>query len=287
MHTSHSYVPPEDSAAANGAADMQTVLMAWHDATARLEQTHESLRAEVRRLTAELEQKNSELVRQRRLADLGQIAAHVAHEVRNGLVPVSLYLSLLRRRLLDDPGGFDLLRKIEAGFTTLESTVNDLLQFHVDHNPQFRHFGLRALVEDVLGSLMPQLAAQRVSTVIDIPENLVISADREMLRRAILNLALNSLDAMPSGGELVATSYVGPRGVELEIADSGCGLSDETLCRATEPFYTTKGGGTGLGLAIVDRIVQAHGGEVQIANCPEGGAAFTLKFPRVALEAAA
>ena len=103
MHPSHSYVPPEDTTHANGAADMQTVLLAWHDATARLEQTHESLRAEVCRLTAELEQKNSELARQRRLADLGQIAAHVAHEVRNGLVPVSLYLSLLRRRLLDDP----------------------------------------------------------------------------------------------------------------------------------------------------------------------------------------
>jgi len=221
-----SIVPSDGFVPAEGAADMQTVLMAWHDATARLEQTHEALRAEVRRLTEELEQKNGELARQRRLADLGQIAAHVAHEVRNGLVPVSLYLSLLRRRLLDDPGGFDLLRKIESGFTTLESTVNDLLQFHVDHNPQFRHFGLRTLVEDVLGSLMPQLAAQRVSTVIDVPENLSIAADREMLRRAILNLALNSLDAMPSGGELVVTSYVGPRGVELEIADSGCGLSD-------------------------------------------------------------
>jgi len=282
-----SIVPSDGFVPAEGAADMQTVLMAWHDATARLEQTHEALRAEVRRLTEELEQKNGELARQRRLADLGQIAAHVAHEVRNGLVPVSLYLSLLRRRLLDDPGGFDLLRKIESGFTTLESTVNDLLQFHVDHNPQFRHFGLRTLVEDVLGSLMPQLAAQRVSTVIDVPENLSIAADREMLRRAILNLALNSLDAMPSGGELVVTSYVGPRGVELEIADSGCGLSDETLSRATEPFYTTKGGGTGLGLAIVDRILQAHGGEVQVANCPEGGAAFTLRFPRVAQGAAA
>src|SRR3972149_6124948 len=84
-------------------ADLETVLTAWQEATARLEQTHKTLREEVKRLTDELEIKNRELARKNRLADLGQMASHVAHEVRNNLVPVTLYLSLLRRRIAHDP----------------------------------------------------------------------------------------------------------------------------------------------------------------------------------------
>ena len=92
-------------------ADLETVLAAWHTATLRLERTHETLCGEVARLTKELEIKNRELARKNRLADLGQMASHVAHEVRNNLVPVSLYMSLLRRRLSDDSGSLDILAK--------------------------------------------------------------------------------------------------------------------------------------------------------------------------------
>src|ERR1700693_1149167 len=90
-------------------ASLETVVAAWHGATLRLEEIHEALREEVRRLTNELEIKNRELARKNRLADLGQMASHIAHEVRNNLVPVSLYLSLLRRRLTSDGEGLDML----------------------------------------------------------------------------------------------------------------------------------------------------------------------------------
>jgi signal transduction histidine kinase len=114
-------------------------------------------------------------------------------------------------------------------------------------------------------------------------------ADREMLRRCITNLSLNAIDAMPNGGELVITSYSGPHGFELEIADSGPGLSDQVRRRMFEPFFTTKQHGTGLGLAIVSRIAEVHGGDLTARNCPEGGAAFTLRIPvsQHALQAAA
>ena len=94
--------------------DLETVLAAWQDATTRLEQTHVALREEVRRLTDELEAKNRELARKNRLADLGQMASHVAHEVRNNLVPVTLYLSLLRRRISGDRESLSILDKIRA-----------------------------------------------------------------------------------------------------------------------------------------------------------------------------
>jgi signal transduction histidine kinase len=256
------------------------ILEAWNDATLRLQQTHEALQAEVGRLTDELAAKDAELERQNRLADLGRMASHVAHEVRNSLVPVNLYLSLLRRRLSSDSGSLDVLAKVEAGFLALDATVNDLLNFTAHREPQWRSFMVQDLLEEILDSIAPQLEAQRIEATLDVPPHTVVTADREMLRRAVLNLVLNAVDAMPRGGELVVTSYEGRGGLELEIADSGPGLQQEDLERVFDPFYTTKPSGTGLGLSIVHRIVEAHGGRVTAVNCPEGGAAFTIEIPR-------
>ncbi len=263
-------------------ADLQMVLAAWQEATTRLEQTHEALRGEVRRLTDELTAKNRELARKNRLADLGQMASHVAHEVRNSLVPVSLYLSLLRRRLSDDSGSLDVLDKVSCGFTAVDATVNDLLHFTSQREPKRRMVQLQTTVKDVLTLLAPQLNAQCIATELDIPAKLAVTADEEMVRRAILNLVLNALDAMPDGGELVFTGCHGLQGVELEVADSGPGLSEEARRRAFEPFFSTKSNGTGLGLAIVSRIAEVHGGAVFARNCAEGGAAITLMFPNQA-----
>src|SRR5919107_50457 len=111
-------VRPDDSADAppdvnlTDDLDLAALLGAWQTATDRLQQTHQSLREEVMRLTDELEAKNRELARKNRLADLGQMASHIAHEVRNSLVPVSLYMSLLRRRVSEDQGAVDIIDKI-------------------------------------------------------------------------------------------------------------------------------------------------------------------------------
>ena len=258
---------------------LAAILEAWNDATLRLQQTHETLQGEVSRLTDELAKKDQELARQTRLADLGRMASHVAHEVRNSLVPVNLYLSLLRRRLSDDSGSLDVLTKVEAGFTALDATVNDLLSFTAHREPQWRSFILQDLIEEIIDSLAPQFEAQRIDVSLDVPPNTVVTADREMMRRAILNLVLNSVDAMPHGGEIVVTSYQRRGGLELEIADSGPGLPEDSKVKVFDPFFTTKATGTGLGLSIVNRIVEAHGGRVTAMNCPEGGAAFTIELP--------
>ena len=261
-------------------ADLEAVLAAWQTATDRLSRTHQLLRAEVRRLTDELQVKNRELARKNRLADLGQIASHVAHEVRNNLVPVALYLSLLRRRLSDDAGSLDILAKIEGGITALDATVNDLLHFASGREPRFETIEIRPLIQGVLDQLAPQLAAQQIRVELDVDPRHQAWADRGMLERAVLNLALNALDVMPQGGELVITSHQDDTQLELEVADSGPGLSDEVRRRVFDPFFTTKSGGTGLGLAIVSRIAEGHGGTVLAQNCHEGGAAFTLRLPR-------
>ena len=260
-------------------ANLEAVLAAWHNATLRLEQTHAALRTEVQRLTCELEVKNRELARKNRLADLGQMASHIAHEVRNNLVPVTLYMSLLRRRLAGDLGSRDVLDKISAGFTEVDACVNDLLHFTAERDPKREMIDVCRLANEVLASVAPQLAAQGIVATVDCKTAPRVLADREMLRRVLLNLALNAIDAMPDGGRLFISANEGFRGFELEVADTGAGLCDEARRRAFEPFFSTKSHGTGLGLAIVERIAEEHGGACLAQNCPDGGAAFTLRIP--------
>jgi signal transduction histidine kinase len=267
--------------------DLVSLLAAWQTATDKLQQTHQALREEVKRLTDELEAKNRELARKNRLADLGQMAAHVAHEVRNSLVPMTLYLSLLKRRLDHDQGSVDIIDKITSGLGALETTVDDLLTFTADREPRYGDVDIHKLLEEVLESLQPQFAAQGIECRIEVASTIRLHVDRDMLRRAILNLILNALDAMPQGGELVLTSWEGRGGFELEVADSGSGIAAEELEHIFDPFFTTKREGTGLGLAIVQRIAEAHGGAIRAMNCPEGGAAFTLALPHYAKERAA
>ena len=260
--------------------ELAELLDAWNTATLRLEQTHAALQGEVARLSDELEIKNRELSRKNRLADLGQMASHVAHEVRNNLSPVTLYLSLLRRRVESDSAALEILSKVEAGFTALEATVNDLLSFTAHRQPHWRKFMVGDLIDEVCQSMTPQLEAQGVEIDLDVPPNTLLEADRELVRRALLNLVINALDVMPSGGQLVFTSFDGAGAFELEVADSGPGLTEEQAKKLFEPFYTTKDHGTGLGLSVVRNVAEAHGGKVTAQNCPEGGAAFTLTFPR-------
>ncbi len=272
--------PSPEATLLGGNADLEAVLTAWHTATVRLEETHKALREEVRHLTDELEIKNRELARKNRLADLGQMASHIAHEVRNNLVPVTLYLSLLRRRVSGDSGNLEVLDKITAGFTALDATVNDLLHFTSDRDPKLSSFSLRKVIDDIHASLAPQFSAQTIKTINDVPKEPLITADREMLRRAILNLTLNALDAMPDGGTLTVAAQATADGTELEVVDTGSGLSDDDRGRVFEPFFTTKNGGTGLGLAIVYRVAEVHGGEAVADNHPDGGAAFKLRIPQ-------
>ena len=273
--------------AADPRPDLHEALAPWDDAATQLERIHRTLRAETQRLTEELELKDRQLTRSSRLAELGQMVSHVANQLQNNLTPASLYLSLLKRRLSDDPGSRDVLAKVEAGFLAVDAAVGDLLHFASDQKPRLQSIQIRKLVEEVCDSLALQFSDRAINAVIDVPAELRISADPQMLRRAVFNLTLNALQAMENGGSLTVTSCSGRYALELEVADNGPGLSEEARRRAFDPMFTTKYAAAGLGLAIVERIARLHGGEVVAINCPEGGAAFTLRIPRRAQQAAA
>ena len=277
-------VPAMDAGGMNGPApnnvDLERILTAWNTATEKLQQTHHTLRAEVKRLTDELEVKNRELARKNRLADLGQMASHIAHEVRNSLMPMTLYFSLLRRRLTDDSDTIDILGKLDSGLQALDATVNDLLHFTREREPVRTMVPLGLLAAEVCHSLAPQCDAQSIRVSVHMDHDLQLSVDREMIRRALLNLVLNAIDIMPDGGDLNIIGQNTADGVELVVQDTGAGIPPGNLHQLFEPFFTTKGTGTGLGLAIVERIATAHGGKVTVKNIEPHGAAFCLNFPQ-------
>lgn len=160
--------------------------------------------------------------------------------------------------------------------------------FSSSTNRSWKKFPLQELVDSVCGPLKSRLSEHAIQTFLDVPSDQMITADPELLRRAVRNLVLNAVDAMPDGGSLFITSAAGPNATELEVADTGATLSDEQRREAFELVPSSQRGGAGWGLAVVLRIAELHGGTVTVANCPEGGAAFTLRIPRVAaMEAAA
>ena len=154
-------------------------------------------------------------------------------------------------------------------------------------SPRLAPLAMRGLLQELLAAHAARLSMQNISVTLDVPDHEQVLADRELLSRALAHLVVNAVEAMPAGGTLVFTSYQGLGQYEIEVADSGPGLADDARRRAFEPRFSTKPGSAGLGLALVERIARAHGGAVAAQNCPDGGAAFTLRLPGHARQAAA
>ena len=186
------------------------------------------------------------------------------------------------------PLSADLLKKIDGCFQALETTVTDLLQFTADREPARQDVDMRRFVTELFEVLAPQFEAQRIAPRLEIAPGTLISADPNMLRRALLNLILNAVDAMPAGGEIAITVVSNQHGFEVRVAEQvgrefPTGFANACLNLFSQPKAKERGSG----LAIVQRIADAHDGSLQVSNCPEGGAAFTLTFPLRQKEVAA
>lgn len=221
------------------------------------------------------------VARQERAANLGQMASHLAHEIRRELLPIRMQVKHLRQ-LQQHAVAAEVVDKLDADLALLEATVEDLVHFVSRPKPSREPVTLTELVGEVLAQADAQIRRQNVQAQVDIPADCTVHVDRQLFRRAVANLVQNALDAMPEGGALLITGYRGKSEWELEIADSGPGIAREERNSVFQPFYSTKGAGIGLGLSVVDQIVRAHGGTISVLNCADGGAAFTLHLPRQA-----
>ncbi len=265
-------------------------------ATTRLESEYAALRARVDTLTNEVEEKNrllaasvererrleAEALRQSRLAAMGEMAAMLAHEVRNPLGAMELFTGLLLQDLRAQPDALRLARQVAAGITDLNHLVTNLLEWTRTRTVATEVVDCCALVEDALRYTGDLRAAHTVTVERRYGGGSIhASADANLLRPVLLNLIRNALQAMPDGGTL--TVEVGADGgtVTIAIGDTGLGVLPGEEDLIFRPFYTTRAKGTGLGLAVVRELVGAMDGRLALASEPGRGAVFTVTVPGV------
>jgi signal transduction histidine kinase len=258
------------------------IIGAYNEVTEKLKRSHEELVREVGRLRDQLEEKNRELARRDRMAALGEMAAGVAHEIRNPLAGIQLYTSLLMKDLPAGTQPRDLAQRIAAAVEVLEGIVTDILAFAGPSPPQAQRVALGAVVRDCLELVKPSVSARSVKIIVDQRVHRThVYVDPRQLQRALLNLLYNALEVVERQGcvQLMVGSSDEDGFCTIEVADDGPGVPPDLLNRVFDPFFTTRDSGTGLGLAIVHSFAEAHGGRVWVRNREEGGASFTLLLP--------
>lgn len=264
--------------------ELGRIILAYSEVMERLQQSQEQLTEMVSGLQAELGEKNKLLERKERLAALGEMAAGLAHEIRNPLGGIQLYASLLAKDVSAMPASLQLVHKISGGVRRLEGLVSQVLHFTRESQVSRAETDLAEIIATAIELAQPKVIERRVDIQVRGNAPLLLRADEQLLGQAVLNLLLNAVEAMEVGGKITvqfirATEEDGEgRQVKLTIRDSGPGIPAAILDRIFNPFFTTKDTGTGLGLAIVHRIVDAHDGTITVTNPPGGGAQFEIRI---------
>lgn len=220
-----------------------------------------------------------ELERSRALAMVGELAAKIAHEIKNPLAGIYAAIQLLGRGLEEGDPKHEIFEELRGEVRRLDDTVQELLSYARPRPAQPRPTGLRAFVEDLLVPLRLDPAVARHELVVDVAEGLIASIDTRLLGQTLTNLVLNAAQAMDEPGTVRIAARGGSRTVEIEVTDTGPGIPAELGDEVFEPFFTTKGRGTGLGLSIARKNVEAHGGTLALDREHAGGARFVLSLP--------
>jgi signal transduction histidine kinase len=245
------------------------------------------LAASFNRMTEDLVQQKDRTLQAERVAAWRELARRLAHELKNPLFPLQVTVENLMRAKQKSPEMFEEV--FHEGTATLLAEINNLKtiigrfsEFSRMPQPQRRPTQVNDVVRSVLRVFHAQLQEKdqinvRTELADALPE---ISADPDLLHRALQNLVLNAIDAMPQGGELaIRTRTLGDR-IEILVSDTGTGLTHDECGRLFTPYYTTKQHGTGLGLAIVQSVVSDHGGKISVESTKEKETTFRIELPR-------
>jgi two-component system nitrogen regulation sensor histidine kinase NtrY len=239
------------------------------------------------RMTEDLAQQKDRTLQAERVAAWRELARRLAHELKNPLFPLQVTVENLMRAKQKSPEMFEEV--FHEGTATLLAEINNLKtiiarfsEFSRMPQPQRQPTQVNEVVRSVLRVFQAQLQDNKnqIAVSLELAEALPeISADPDLLHRALQNLVLNAIDAMPEGGELtIRTTTLGDR-IEIAVSDTGSGLTQEECGRLFTPYYTTKQHGTGLGLAIVQSVVSDHGGKISVESTKEQGTTFRIELP--------
>jgi signal transduction histidine kinase len=238
-----------------------------------------------------LEAAQDEIIRRGKLSQLGQLTATVAHELRNPLATVRTSVFLVERKIQDKVAGLDAqFRRIENGITRCDATITQLLDFARSKALQREDIDvdewLAQVVEEQAQKLPPSV---RIECSLGLGGR-TASIDSERMSRVMINLLTNASEAMVGRGDdpskvttpdplIAIETRLAARGIEISVSDKGPGMSEEVMNRILEPLFTTKNFGTGLGLPAVEKILEQHGGGLEVKSEPGKGARFTVWFP--------
>jgi signal transduction histidine kinase len=223
-------------------------------------------------------------------ADLAELAGGFIHEIKNHLGTLGLNLQLLVEDLqepqsLRERRALDRVHRLQTECQRLVDLSNDFLRFARLKELRLQATELGPLVEEMMDFFGPTARQAAIEIKPYIPADLpAVALDRELFQQALLNLLLNAKQAMPEGGELTLQAAPGPGEVRLSLIDTGQGMPPEIMAKIFRPFFSTKPGGTGLGLATTRRIVEAHGGRIEVQSAVGRGTKFTLCLPTATAE---
>ena len=228
------------------------------------------------RMLKRLDESRRKLIEAEKLAAVGRVATGIAHEVRNPLASMKMNAQLLQEAL---PGN-DVAAGIVAEIERVQSLVEQLLYYGRPTPLRAQEASVNAALDDALAVLAPQLAHAHVELVREYDAALpAVKLDRSRFRQAVMNLAINAMDAMPGGGRLtVRTRNDGSRNVIVEFDDTGTGIPDGLDAKIFEPFFSTREGGIGIGLAVCKRIIEEHGGSIEFSR-KDKGTVFRVRLP--------
>ncbi len=282
------------------------VNLGTRDELGRLAENFSSMVQKLSAAQKEVERQHRQQMDQvQHLASLGELAASVAHEIRNPLFGIKLAIQILSKEPGLAPGHRETMAEIMQSIGRLDKTMTDLLLYSRVRPPEFQPVSLPRVVEDALSSLKEelQLGGIKVEKSFD-PGLPLLLLDPEQMMRVFLNLFLNALQAMPGGGTLkiqarrcdsgsalpkdpIVSGTSSPEGdwAEVTVTDTGEGMPPKVLGEIFRPFFTTKAKGTGLGLSLSRRIVEQHHGHIFARSEIGKGTAFTLLFPLLSPEA--
>jgi signal transduction histidine kinase len=218
-------------------------------------------------------------------AELAELFGSLAHEIKNPLSVIRMNMELLAEDFAvpQTPKERRALAKIEMvtrQCTRLENLLNDFLRFSRLRNLDLRLGSLNEQIERVLDLFEPQAIEQGIEVIRYLDPDLPsVKLDPETVQAALVNLVKNAIEAMPNGGQFVARTRLTRTGVALDLIDTGCGMDEKTAMKMFEAFFTTKNGGSGLGLPTARKIIEAHGGRIDVHSEVGRGTQFTLEFP--------
>jgi signal transduction histidine kinase len=240
---------------------------------------------QVKRQQEQMLSQQREMMRAGHLAVAGQLAAGVAHEVRNPLATIKVLVEGALRPRNAAPLSREELTVMHGEIARLERIVQEYLDFARPPELNRARGDLRDVLDQAAALLQANARKQSVQLALDYPAQPVwATVDHDQIRAVLVNLLLNATEAMKQGGRLQVALSATYREVVLTVADTGCGIPPDILKRLFTPFVSSKPTGTGLGLCISKRIVESHGGRIAAKNRPEGGAEVVLTLPLVAAE---